>query len=92
VSIARGSVRCFASHVETILPRAAEQTLPRTNLARVEPNQSGSVSRGKGISVCCTFSVETVLWCCGVFARQNGAPINRRTRLPLFDAVHKHGY
>jgi hypothetical protein len=50
--------------VDTILPHAAERTLPRTNLARVEPNRSGSLSRGKGISVC--FSVEKVLWRCCV--------------------------
>jgi hypothetical protein len=47
--------------VDTMLPRAVERTLPRANLARVEPNWSGSLSRGKGISVCCAFSVETVL-------------------------------
>jgi hypothetical protein len=50
--------------LDTILPRAAERTLPRTNLVRVEPNRSGSLSRGKGISVCCALSVETVLWRC----------------------------
>jgi hypothetical protein len=47
--------------VNTILLRAAEQTLPRANLAHVKPNQSGSLSRDKGISVCCSLSVETVL-------------------------------
>jgi hypothetical protein len=46
----------------TKLPRAAERTLLRANLARVEPNWSGSLSRGKGISVCCALSVDTVLW------------------------------
>ena len=49
------------SKVDTMLPRAAERTLPHSNLARVEPNRSGSLSRRKGISVCCALSVETVL-------------------------------
>jgi hypothetical protein len=57
--------------VDTMLPLAAERTLPRTNLARVEPNRSGTLSRGKGISVCCALSVETVL-----------CLINSHTRLP----------
>jgi hypothetical protein len=39
--------------VDTMLPRVAERTMPRSNLARVEPNLSGSLSRGKGISLCC---------------------------------------
>jgi hypothetical protein len=52
--------------VDTMLPRAAERTLQRANLARVEPNWSGSLSRGKGISVCCALSVETVLRRSGV--------------------------
>jgi hypothetical protein len=52
--------------VDTMLPRTAELTLPRANLARVEPNRSGSLSRGKGISVCCALPVETVLWRSGV--------------------------
>jgi hypothetical protein len=47
--------------VDTMLPRAAERRLPCANLARVEPNWSGSLSRGKGISVCCALSGETVL-------------------------------
>jgi hypothetical protein len=38
--------------VDTVLPRAAERTLQRANLARVEPNRSGSSSCGKEISVC----------------------------------------
>jgi hypothetical protein len=38
--------------VDTMLPRAAERTLPR-----VEPNRSGYLSRGKGISVCRALSV-----------------------------------
>jgi hypothetical protein len=46
---------------ETILPRAAERTLPRAHLERVEPNRSASLSRGKGISVRCALSVETLL-------------------------------
>lgn len=52
--------------VNTMLLRAAELTLLRTNLARVEPNRSGSLSGGKGISVCCALSDETVLWLSGV--------------------------
>jgi hypothetical protein len=31
------------------LPRKVDTMLPRANLARVEPNWSGSLSRGKGI-------------------------------------------
>jgi hypothetical protein len=72
--------------VNTTLTRAAERTLPRANLARVKPNRNGSLSRSKG-TVCCALSVETVVWRSGVsFA----APINSRTRLPLFDAGHQH--
>jgi hypothetical protein len=52
--------------VDTMLPRSAERTLPRANLAHVEPNWSGSLSRGKEISVCCALSIETVLWRSGV--------------------------
>jgi hypothetical protein len=52
--------------VDPMLPRAAERTLPRANLARVEPNRNGSLSRDKGISVCCALAVETVLWRSGV--------------------------
>jgi hypothetical protein len=48
--------------VDTMLPRAAERTLPRDNFERVEPNRSCSLSRGKGISVCCALSVEAFLW------------------------------
>jgi hypothetical protein len=48
--------------VDTMLPRAAERALPRANLAVVEQNWSGTLSRGKGISMCCALSVETVLW------------------------------
>jgi hypothetical protein len=47
---------------DAMLPPAAERTLLRANLARVESNRSGSSSRGKGISLCCALSVETVLW------------------------------
>jgi hypothetical protein len=43
------------------LPLKVDTMLPRAKLARVEPNRSGSLSRGKGISVCCALSVETVL-------------------------------
>jgi hypothetical protein len=46
--------------VDTILPRRAERTLPRANLAIEELNRSGSLSRSKRISVCCAHSVETV--------------------------------
>jgi hypothetical protein len=48
--------------VDTMLLHAAEQTLLRMDLVRVEPNWSGSLSRGKGISVGCSLSVETILW------------------------------
>jgi hypothetical protein len=48
------------------LPREVDTMLPRANLARVEPNRSGSLFRGKGISVCSALSVETVLWRSGV--------------------------
>jgi hypothetical protein len=61
--------------VDTMLSRAAERTLLCANLAHVERNRSGSLSRGKGISVCCDLSVETVL-CRGT------ASINSHTRLP----------
>jgi hypothetical protein len=40
---AQGNIRCFARNVDTILPRAAERTLPSANLVRVEPNWSGAV-------------------------------------------------
>jgi hypothetical protein len=66
--------------VDTILPREAERTLPRANLACVEPNRSRSLSHGKGISVFCALSVETVL-----------CLRNSVTRLPRFDAGHEHG-
>jgi hypothetical protein len=52
--------------VDSMLPRAAERTLPRANVARVEPHRSGSLSRGKGLSVCCALSVEMVLWRSGM--------------------------
>jgi hypothetical protein len=77
------------------LPRKFDSMLPRANLGRVEPNRSGSLSRGKGISVCCALSVETVLWRSGVSFAENwrtgAASINSRTRLPRFDAGHEHG-
>jgi hypothetical protein len=41
---------------------------------------AGFLSRGKVISVCCALSVETVL-----YLRDS------HTRLPRFDAGHKHG-
>jgi hypothetical protein len=34
------------------LHRKVDTMLPRTNLPRVEPNRSGSLSRGEGISAC----------------------------------------
>jgi hypothetical protein len=58
-------------------------------LARVEPNRSDSLFRGKGISVCCPLSVETVFWRSGV---SYASSINIRTRLPRFSAGHEHGY
>jgi hypothetical protein len=48
--------------VDNMLQRVAERKLPRANLARVETHRSGSSSRGKGISVRCALSIETVLW------------------------------
>jgi hypothetical protein len=48
--------------VDTMLPSTAEWTLPRGNLGRVEPNRSGSLPRGKGISVYCALSAKTVSW------------------------------
>jgi hypothetical protein len=72
--------------VDTMLPRAAERTMPRPNLACVKPNLCDSLSRGNGISVCCALSVETVLWRSGVsFA----ASINSRTRLPRFEQTNE---
>jgi hypothetical protein len=59
------------------LPRKVDTILPRANLERVEPNRSGSLSRGKGILVCCALSVETVLWS-STFSRE------------LRDSVDKH--
>jgi hypothetical protein len=41
------------------LPRKVDTMLPSSNLARVEPNRGGSLTRGKGISVCYALSVET---------------------------------
>jgi hypothetical protein len=75
----------FPRKVDTMLPRAAERRLLRANMALVER----FFSRGKGISVCCTLSVETVLWRSGVSL---AASINSRRRLPRFDAGHEHGY
>jgi hypothetical protein len=43
--------------VDTMLPHAAERTLPRTNLARVEPNWRGFlVPRTRHFSVLCSYS------------------------------------
>jgi hypothetical protein len=70
------------------LPRNVDTMLPRANLARVEPNRSGSLSRGKGISVCCALSVETVLWCSGTEEqRRSTAALRCWTRTPLL--THK---
>jgi hypothetical protein len=44
------------------LPRKVDTMLPRANLGHVEANRSGSLSRGKVISVCCALYVETVSW------------------------------
>jgi hypothetical protein len=62
------------------LRRKVHTMLPCENLARVELNRSGFLSRGKGISVCCAPSVETVL-----------CLRDSVTRLPRFDAPHEHG-
>jgi hypothetical protein len=51
------------------LPLKVDAMLPRANLARVEPNRSGPLSRGKGISMCCALSVETIFWC-SAFSRE----------------------
>jgi hypothetical protein len=69
--------------VDTMLPRAAERTLPLANLARLEPNRNGSLSRGKGISVCCALSVETDL--CLRCLRDS---VHQQ---PRFNAGHEHG-
>jgi hypothetical protein len=45
-----------------VLRLQVDTTLPRVNLDRFEPNRSASLSRRKGISVCCALEVETVLW------------------------------
>jgi hypothetical protein len=43
--------------IDTMLPRAAERTLPRANLPRIESNRSGFfVPRQRDISVLCSFS------------------------------------
>jgi hypothetical protein len=82
-------VRLPREAVFVALPLKVDTMSPRANLARVEPNRSGSLSRGKMISVLCAFSFETVLWRSGVsFA----ASINSLTRVPRFDAGHEHGY
>ena len=68
--------------VDTMLLRTAERTLPRANLARVEPNRSGSLTRGNGISVCCARSVETVVWCSNSVDQQPRSMLGK----------HEHGY
>jgi hypothetical protein len=70
--------------VYTMLPRSAERTLPRANLVGVEPNRSGSLSRGKGISVCCALSVETVL-CMRNSVEQRPHAAAARNRYPASD-------
>jgi hypothetical protein len=57
-------------------------------LERVEPNVIGSLSRGKGISVCCALSVETVLWRSGVIFAAKW----RIDQQSHFDAGHEQGY
>jgi hypothetical protein len=42
------------------LPRKVDTVLRSANLPRVEPNRSGFLSRGEGISVCCVLSVASV--------------------------------
>jgi hypothetical protein len=65
ISIVRGcrawqcSLLCLANSIPCCRARQDEHW--RANLARLDPNRSGSLSRGKGISVCCALSVETVL-------------------------------
>jgi hypothetical protein len=68
--------------VETMFLRAAEQTLSHANLVRVEPNRSGSLTRGKGISVFCARSVETVVWCSNSVDQQPRSMLGK----------HEHGY
>jgi hypothetical protein len=48
------------------LPRKVDAMLPRANLACVEPYLNDSLSCGKGISLYCALSVETVLCRSGV--------------------------
>jgi hypothetical protein len=58
---ARGNVCCFASQSQYHVVARGRTNTARAKLARDEPNRSGSLSRGKGISVCCALSVETVM-------------------------------
>jgi hypothetical protein len=74
--------------VDTMLPCSAERTLPRANLARVEPSRSGSLSRGKETSI------ETVLWRSGVFLtaqeqRRSTAASGRRASMLDMNTVNK---
>jgi hypothetical protein len=48
--------------VNTMLPCAAEWTLPRANLAHIEPNWSGFfVPRQRDVSVLCSFSSDSLV-------------------------------
>jgi hypothetical protein len=66
-------------------PRKVDTMLPRANLARVEPNRSGSLSRGKGISVCC---VLCQLRCsCGVDQQPKEGVC--RARQPILGFIYR---
>jgi hypothetical protein len=62
------------------LPLKVDTTLPCVFLVFVVFFRSGSLSRGKGISVCCVLSVETVLCLRDSVDQQ-----------PRFDVGHEHG-
>jgi hypothetical protein len=71
--------------VDTILPRAAERTLPRLS------SQIGAVlcPAAKGFQCVVLFQLRPS---CGVpvfLSRQIGESINSRTRLPRFEAGHE---
>jgi hypothetical protein len=57
---ARVNVRCFASQSRYHVAARGRTNTAEANLVRVERNRSGSLFRGKGISLCCTLSVEMV--------------------------------
>jgi hypothetical protein len=73
--------------VDTMLPRATERTLPRTNLARVEPNRSDFCPAAKGFQCAVLFkSRRSCVW--GTASRGCRASmldtntVNKRTSLP----------